>query len=118
MKKFVAVFTGTPTSPQRLNWDKLDAATRKTREAAGMKAWGDWMVKHKSSVVEQGGPLGKTTRVSTQGSAEVSNNLAAYVVVQADSKEAAARLFENHPHFTIFPGEAVEIMEILPIPNQ
>jgi hypothetical protein len=118
MKRFVAVFTGTPNSPQRLNWDKLDAATRKAREANGMKAWGDWMVKYKSSVVEQGGPLGKTTRVSSQGIAETSNNLAAYVVVQADSKDAAARMFENHPHFTIFPGESVEIMEILPIPGQ
>ena len=118
MKKFVAVFTGTPSSAQRKNWDKLDEATRKDRQATGMKAWGDWMAKYKSAVVENGGPLGKTTRVSPQGIAETSNNLAAYTVIQADSKEAAARMFEHHPHFTIFPGEAVEIMEILPIPGQ
>ena len=31
--------------------------------------------------------------------------------------EAAAKLFENHPHFTIFPGESVEIMPVLPIPG-
>ena len=30
---------------------------------------------------------------------------------------AAAKLFENHPHFTIFPGESVEIMPVLPIPG-
>jgi hypothetical protein len=24
---------------------------------------------------------------------------------------------EKHPHFTIFPGEAVEIMPVLPIPG-
>jgi hypothetical protein len=118
MKNFVAVYTGTPQSPQRLNWDKLDDTTRKARQDAGMKAWGDWMVKHQSAVVEQGGPLGKTTRVSPQGIAEVSNNLAGYVVVQAESMEAAAHMFENHPHFTIFPGESVEIMEILPIPSR
>jgi len=118
MKRFVAVYTGTPHSPQRVNWDKLDEATRKARESAGIKAWMGWGTQHRASIVEQGGPLGKTTRVSQQGIAEVSNNLAAYTVVQAESKEAAARLFENHPHFTIFPGEAVEIMEILPIPGQ
>ncbi|MBY0280468.1 hypothetical protein K2Z84_34470 [Candidatus Binatia bacterium] len=28
-----------------------------------------------------------------------------------------ARMFERHPHFAIFPGEAVEIMEVLPIPG-
>jgi hypothetical protein len=27
------------------------------------------------------------------------------------------KLFENHPHFTIFPGEAIEVMECLPIPG-
>jgi hypothetical protein len=118
MKKFLAVYTGTPNSAQRKSWDKLDEATRKARQAAGMKAWGEWMVEHQSALLEQGGPLGKTTRVSSQGPAEVSNNLAGYVLVQADSKEAAARMFENHPHFTIFPGEAVEIMEVLPIPGQ
>jgi hypothetical protein len=41
-----------------------------------------------------------------------------YVIVQAESHEAAARMFENHPHFTIFPGDSVEIMECLPIPGQ
>lgn len=117
MKKFVAVYTGTAHSPQRQSWDKLDEATRQSRQAAGMKSWMDWMVKHQSSVIEQGGPLGKTKRVSPQGIADVSNNLAGYVVVQAESQEAAARLFESHPHFTIFPGEAVEVMEILPIPR-
>jgi hypothetical protein len=25
------------------------------------------------------------------------------------------KLFEKHPHFTIFPGESVEVMPILPI---
>ena len=41
-----------------------------------------------------------------------------YVIVQAESHEAAARLFENHPHFAIFPGDSVEIMECLPLPGQ
>ncbi|MDR3462508.1 MAG: hypothetical protein P4L76_09375 [Beijerinckiaceae bacterium] len=36
---------------------------------------------------------------------------------RAESPEAAAKLFENHPHFTIFPGESVEVMPVLPIPG-
>ena len=51
------------------------------------------------------------------GIADVSNEMGAFVVVRAESHEAAARLFENHPHFAIFPGEAVEIMPVLPIPG-
>jgi hypothetical protein len=118
MKTFLAVYLGSASSPQRANWDKLDETTRTSRQNAGMKAWGDWMVTHKNAVVGQGGPLGKTKRVSPQGIADTKNNLTGYVVVQAESHEAAARLFENHPHFSIFPGDSVEIMECLPIPGQ
>jgi hypothetical protein len=42
--------------------------------------------------------------------------MTAFTLVQADSQEAAAKLFENHPHFTVFPGDAVEVMECLPVP--
>lgn len=118
MKNFLAIYTGSASSPARLNWDKLDEATRKDRMNAGMKAWKDWADVHKASIVAPGGPLGKTKRVSSQGIADITNNMAVYDVVQAETHEEAARLFENHPHFTIFPGDAVEIMECLPIPGQ
>jgi hypothetical protein len=42
---------------------------------------------------------------------------AACTVVRAASHEDAAKLFEDHPHFTIFPGDGVEVMECLPIPE-
>jgi hypothetical protein len=44
--------------------------------------------------------------------------MGAFVVVQAESHAAAAAMFEQHPHFTIFPGDCVEIMPVLPIPGQ
>jgi hypothetical protein len=68
-------------------------------------------------IVGMGGPLGKTKKVSQRGIEDVSNEMSAFVVVRANSHEAAATLFENHPHFTIFPGEAVEVMPVLPIPG-
>ncbi len=37
---------------------------------------------------------------------------------EAESHEAAAKLFLSHPHFSIFPGDSIEIMECLPIPGQ
>ena len=67
-------------------------------------------------IFELGGPLSRTKLVSKDGISDIRNNLAAFCVVNAESQEAAARLFLNHPHFTIFPGEGVEIMEVLPIP--
>ena len=43
--------------------------------------------------------------------------MAAYTIVRADSHEAAADVFKDHPHFMMFPGEAIEVMECLPIPG-
>ena len=117
MKKFMAIYMGSPQARQASAWDKMDEATRRDREAAGMKAWGDWMTTHQANIVEQGGPLGKTKRASPEGISDFRNNMTGYVVVQAQSHEAAAKLFEDHPHFTIFPGDSVEIMECLPIPG-
>jgi hypothetical protein len=62
--------------------------------------------------------LGKTKQISGEGINDTRNDLAAYVIVRAESHQAAARLFENHPHFAIFPGDAVEVMECLPVPNR
>ena len=69
-------------------------------------------------IVDQGSPLGKTKRTSPQGMSDIKNSMTAYVIVQAKSHDDAARLFENHPHFTIFPGDSVEIMECLPLPGR
>jgi transcription antitermination factor NusG len=118
MKKFLAIYIGTAASLDKSGWNKMDEAKRKAAEASGIKAWGEWMMANKTSVVDQGGPLGKTKRAASQGVSDTKNSMTGYVIVQAESHEAAARLFENHPHFTIFPGESVEIMECLPIPGQ
>jgi hypothetical protein len=116
MKTFLAIYLGSPSSFERSGWNTMDEAKRKKLEASGLKAWGDWMVAHQSAIVQQGGPLGKTKRIGAQGVSDTKNNMAGYVVIQAESHDAAARMFENHPHFAIFPGDAVEIMECLPIP--
>ena len=118
MKKYLAVFTGNTAAHERSGWDKLSDADRRAREQKGIAAWGAWMETNKDAVVENGAPLGKTKRAGLNGITDIRNNLAGYVVVQAESHEAAAQLFADHPHFTIFPGEAVEIMECLAIPGQ
>ena len=43
--------------------------------------------------------------------------MAAYTVIESATQEDVAKLFLDHPHFSIFPGDGVEIMEILPIPE-
>jgi hypothetical protein len=118
MSNYLAVFVGSKDNPRMAAWMKMSDAERKAKEQEGIAAWGAWMQKHADVVVGEGGPLGKTKRVSPSGIADVSNNLGGFTVVRADSHEAAAKLFENHPHFSIFPGEGVEIMPVMPIPGR
>ena len=56
--------------------------------------------------------------IATAGIADIRNNMSGFVVVRAETHDAAARMFEGHPHFTLFPGDGVEIMECMPIPGR
>ena len=118
MTNYLALFTGNMKSPRFAAWMAMPEAERKAREQEGIAAWGAWMEKHKDIVVGEGGPLGKTKLVSASGISDITNNLGGFVVVRAESHEAAAKLFENHPQFTIFPGEGVEVMPVMPIPGR
>ncbi|TYO63303.1 hypothetical protein FXV83_28680 [Bradyrhizobium hipponense] len=115
---FLAIYLGSMTGTKMAAWQAMPEAERKAKEQEGMAAWHGWVEKHKAVIVELGGPLGKTRRIDASGVTEVSNALTGFTVVRAASQEAAAELFKNHPHFTIFPGEAIEVMPVLPIPGR
>jgi len=118
MKKFLAVYTGTSDSRKASGWDSLSESERSALEQKGIESWNKWMKDKASVILDAGGPLGSTKSASKNGISNTKNNLTGYVVLQAESHEAAIQLFENHPHFSIFPGVAVEVMECLPIPGQ
>jgi hypothetical protein len=110
MKQFLAIYQGSAMA----DGTRPDDDT----VARGMAAWGKWMMDHHDRVVVEGGPLGKTKKVSKAGVEDIRNAMTGFIVVKADSQEDAAKLFEGHPHFTIFPGESVEVMECMPIPGR
>lgn len=114
---FLAVFIGSKTSPQMVAWNALPEAERQQKIQEGMAAWKGWVEKHQGAIDFMGGPLGKTKKISPTGIEDISNTMGAFTIVRAESHEAAAKLFENHPHFTHFPGESVEVMPVLPIPG-
>ena len=114
MKRYLAVFTGSPSA--MVQWETIPEPERQKRQSEGVTAWKKWATENAASILEMGGPLSRTKLISKGGISDIRNNLAAFTVVQAESQEAASRLFLNHPHFTIFPGEGVEVMEVLPIP--
>jgi hypothetical protein len=114
---YLAIFLGSRTSPRMAAWLAMPEAERRAAEQEGMSAWQNWVEANRASVVAMGGPLGKTKKVTPDGIEDVTNALAGYTLVRAPSHEAAAKLFENHPHFTKFPGDSIEIMPVLPIPG-
>ncbi|MBV8093990.1 MAG: hypothetical protein JO110_12285 [Acetobacteraceae bacterium] len=114
---YLAVFLGSKNTPRMQAWMALPEAERRAKQQEGMAAWKAWIEEHRAVICAMGGPLGKTKRITEGGIEDVSNEMGAFMVVRAESHDAAARLFEKHPHFTIFPGESVEIMPVLPIPG-
>jgi len=117
VKKFLAIYLGSPNSAGFAKWNALDDDAKKRQEKAGMLGWMNWAKQNEESIVEMGGPLGKTKKADPKGISDTKNEMSAFTIVEAESHEAAAKMFVNHPHFTIFPGDSIEIMECLPIPK-
>lgn len=111
--QYLAVFTSNKTSPKWRAWYAMTKAEQDATDAAGLAALKAWDEAHADVIVHAGGGLGPTKRVSADGIADVVNELTVFMVVRADSHEAAARLFVGHPHCTIFPCDAVEVMPVL-----
>lgn len=117
MKKFLAVYRGEPNKGND-EWNNLPEDEMQKRIKQGMEAWGKWMEDNSSQIIYPGGPLGKTLQVNKEGISPKVNSDCGYVIIEAATHEEAAKKFLNHPHFSIFPGENVEIMECMPIPGQ
>lgn len=114
MPRFLAVYTMEPEAVVRFR--SLPKPEQDAIDAAGLKRWVEWEEKNAASFADRGGMVGKTTRVTKDGIAEAANPFCGYIVVEADTIDAAARLFENHPHFTVFPGDGVDIMPFVTDP--
>lgn len=114
---YLAVFLFNRTGPRMNSWNALPDAEWHRNVVEGIAAWKAWAERHRTAIIGLGGPLGKTKRFSAEGVEDVSNEISAYALVRASSHEVAAMLIEDHPHFTIFPGESVEVMPVLPIPE-
>ena len=108
MPRFLAVYTMQPedlAAFRRLTKEEQDAI-----DAVGVKEWAAWEDRNAASIRDRGGMVGKTMRVSRDGIAKAVNPFCGYIVVEAETVEAAARLFEDHPHITVFPGDGVDVM--------
>jgi hypothetical protein len=91
-------------------WLKMPEAERKAQEQQMQSLWNAWMADHKSSIVETAG-VGKPKRITASGIEDARNDLMMYSFVEAESLEAAAAMFKDHPHFGI-PDGWIEVMPV------
>ncbi|WP_112944357.1 hypothetical protein [Rhizobium sp.] len=108
MPRFLAVYT--MKHEDFAAFRRLSKAEQDAIDAEGVPQWMAWEERNAAAILDRGGMVGKTMRVSKDGIAEASNALCGYLIVEAENAEAAARLFLDHPHITVFPGDGVDIM--------
>ncbi|HYP69069.1 MAG TPA: hypothetical protein VEP67_12575 [Thiobacillaceae bacterium] len=111
MKKFLALYL-VPASVID-EWTKTDPEERKAAEEKMRAEWDEWMGAHASMIISTDAG-GKTKQVSSSGVSDTRNDIMLYSIVEAESHEAAAKSFENHPHLQI-PQSSIEVMEIRPM---
>jgi len=110
MKKFLVLYHAPASS-----FEMMKKATP-DQQKAGMEAWMTWSKTSASSIVDMGGPLGKSLRVTTSSASPSTNDLGGFSILQAESKEALAETLKGHPHF-LMPEGSVEVIEVLPVPG-
>ena len=111
MPRFLAVYTMKPEDLAVFR--SLSKTEQDAIDAVGVQQWKAWEDKHAAVILDRGGMVGKTTRVTKNGVANAVNAFCGYLIVDAQTVEAAAHLFEDHPHITVFPGDGVDLMPFL-----
>jgi hypothetical protein len=112
MRKFLVLYLA-PVSVLE-EWKKTDPEKRKAAEAKMQGEWRRWMSDHAKALADKGAGVGKTKRVTAQGTSDTRNEIMLYAIAEAESHEAATKLFEGHPHLQI-PQSSIEIMEVHPL---
>jgi hypothetical protein len=107
MQRFLVVYLAPIEGIEE--WMKIDPEMRKAEEEKMKAQWDQWMEKHKGSFIEETKAVGKTKRITKDGVSDTKNNMMLYSIVEAESHDAAATLFVDHPHFGI-PDATIEIM--------
>ena len=111
MPRFLAVYSMKAENLARFR--AMPKAEQDAVDAVGLPAWEAWEKRNAASLLDRGGMVGKTVRASKNGIGPYTNDFCGYVIVEAETAEDAARLFLDHPHITIFPGDGVDIMPFL-----
>jgi hypothetical protein len=87
-------------------------ADGKDAQAKVMAAWGQWMQKLGSNLIDGGNPVGKASTIDNKGaisSGGGANAVSGYSVIKADSLDAAIKLAKECP--VLQGGASIEVCE-------
>lgn len=113
MQKFLVLFLAPAAGLEA--WMKTDPEIRKVEEKKMMDEWDAWMGEHGTPFTLMAG-TGKTKLVTKGSVVDSKNDLMLCAIIEAESHEAAADLFKDHPHFGI-PDGTIEVMPLNPTPG-
>jgi hypothetical protein len=110
-KKFLVLFLA-PASVVD-DWRKTDPAIRAEAEQKMREDWMKWTRDHGSMILstEAGGG---TKLVTPSGLSDIRNDIMLFSMIEAESHEAAAKAFEDHPHLRI-PQASIQVMYVRPM---
>ena len=107
MKKFLVLYMAPSKSLEE--WMKQAESVRKADEDKMKAQWDAWMAEHSASLPGPTAGAGKTKRVTKGQVSDVKNDVMLVSILEAESQEAVADAFKDHPHFGI-PGAWIDVM--------
>jgi hypothetical protein len=108
MSKYLYLYRG-PATPME-NFTPEQSAEQ-------AKAWGDWIGRVGSALVDPGAPFAERAAVGDDGSSPRPSDQNGYSIVEAGSLDAARGLLKDHPFLSEGKGRfQVEIFELAPMP--
>jgi hypothetical protein len=116
MPRFVAVYTVKPEDIAAFR--ELPKPEQEVIDTAGLKGWEEWRKRNSAAIVATDVMVGKTRRVTKTGIAGARNRIAGFLIVEAADITAAAGLFQDHPHITVFPGDVIDVMPVVTGPPE
>jgi hypothetical protein len=107
MAKFIYLYRGPATQMQDFSEEQ---------SAEQMQAWGEWMGRVGSAMVDMGSPFGQRASLADDGTSQAPGDLNGYSIVEADSLEGAKALADKHPFLSEGKGRfSVEVFELVPM---
>jgi hypothetical protein len=107
MSKYLLLYRGPATQMEDFTPEQ---------SAEQMRAWGEWMGRVGSAMVDGGAPFGQRTAVSDDGTNPAPSDQNGYTIVEASSLDGARALTDGHPFLSEGKGRfTIEIFELTPM---